>query len=74
MRERQSERTRRRGQRTLARESARNRVLEAVSSAVADESPDWFNAEQDACYKQEMDRLWRRLSSHSSTVFDPYCR
>ena len=56
-----TERVRRRDQRRVAREAARNVVVETFAALVREEAPDWFTAEQEAAYRDEIAGHQRRI-------------
>lgn len=64
---RQSERVLKRDQRRVARETARNLVIETFAALAREEPPDWFNAEQDAAYREELAGHRRRICGKQSS-------
>ena len=64
---RQSERVFKRDQRRVARETARNLVIETFAALVREEPPDWFNAEQEAAYRDEIAGHRRRIGGIQSS-------
>ena len=66
---RQSERVFKRDMRRVARETARNLVVETFAALVREEPPDWFNAEPDAANREEIaGHRRRKLGRQSSNV------
>ena len=64
---RQSERVFKRDMRRVARETARNLVVETFAALVREEPPDWFTAEQDAAYREEIAGHRRRICGVQSS-------
>ena len=63
---RQSERVFKRDMRRVARETARNLVVETFAALAKEEPPDWFNAEQEAAYRDEIAGHRRRIGGIQS--------
>jgi len=64
---RQSERVLRREQRRVARDAARSLVVETLDALAKDEPPDWFSAEQDVAYRDEIAGHRRRIGGIQSS-------
>ena len=64
---RQSERVLRRDQRRVARDAARNLVVETLDALARDEPPDWFSGEQDIAYRAEIAGHRRRICGVQSS-------
>ena len=64
---RQSERVLKRDMRRVAREAARNFVVETFAELLKEEPPDWFTAEQDAAYREEIAGHRRRICGRQSS-------
>ena len=64
---RQSERVLKRDQRRVARGAARSLIVETFAALAKEEPPDWFNAEQEAAYRDEIAGHRRRIGGIQSS-------
>ena len=63
----QRARNRKCGQRTVAREAARDAAIAALYG-LSNYPPDWFSGEQVAAYSLEIDRLRERIAGPGNTA------
>lgn len=58
---RATQRAKRKAQRALARQSAKNTLVELLDALRREEPPDWFSQEQDIAWRNELDGQRRRI-------------